>query len=91
MPRPKGVVGGFLHPGKAGDAVAASQGVKLRVAPGQELVGIALVADVEDYFVLGGVVDCVKRDGQLHRSQIGSEVPAVFGYHREYSLPHLGG
>ena len=43
-------------------------------AAGEDLVRIALVADVPDDAVVGRVVEVVQRDGQFHGAQAGGEM-----------------
>ena len=52
---------------------------KLLLAPGQQLVDVGLVADVEQEAVARGIEDVVQRDGQFHDAQVRAEVPAVVG------------
>ena len=55
-----------LHP-QCADTVAAS---------GQNLVRVALVADIPDQHVLGGVEHMVQRNCQLDHTQPGPQMPA---------------
>ena len=43
-------------------------------SPGQDLVGVGLVADIPEDLVLRGIQDRVERDGDLHRAQVRAEV-----------------
>ena len=44
--------------------------------PGQNLVGVDLVADVPDEPVLGGIEDVVEGQGKFDDAQIGAQVAA---------------
>ena len=61
---------------KTRDAAQLAQRVHAVTAAGQDLVGIGLVAHVPHQAVFRGVEHMVQRHGQLHRSQVGAEVPA---------------
>jgi len=50
--------------------------LETRLPARQKLVNICLVARVEQQQVARRVEDAVKCDGQLDRTQVGSEVPA---------------
>ena len=75
----KGVVGALGALGEAAEALVLAQGVEAVLAPGEELVGVGLVAHVPDDLVPGGVKDVMQRDGELHHPQAGGEVPAGHG------------
>ncbi|MNS60825.1 hypothetical protein D3C72_938360 [compost metagenome] len=59
-------------------AVLAQRGHAVAAA-GQDLVGIALVAHVPDHAVGRGIEHIVERNGQLHRAEVGRQVPAGLG------------
>ncbi len=86
----EGVVLAFLDLGEPGQAAGCPDGGEAAAAPGQQLVGVALVADVPDYPVARGLEDVVQGDGQFHRPQAGRQVPAVAGDDLDYLLPDLG-
>ncbi|MNL77154.1 hypothetical protein D3C87_2032730 [compost metagenome] len=44
--------------------------------PGQNFVGISLMPDVPNQLIEWGVIDVVKRHGQLHRAKSGGEMSA---------------
>ena len=56
-----------------------AEGVETVLPAGEDLVGVALVADVPDDAVLRRVEHPVKGDRQLHRPQVGGEVAAGAG------------
>ena len=72
-----GVMGtlGRLH--KAGQPLGLPQGVKKRPAPGQQLVGIALVPHVKDDAVLRRVKNAVDGHRQLDHPEVGGQMAAV--------------
>jgi len=71
------VVGAFLGIREAGDAVVLAQRAELRAPPRQQLVRVALVADVVDYAVaLKQVVVVMQGDGQLNGAKAGTQVAA---------------
>ena len=75
----KRIVVRLVRLGKAGQAAVLTQGREHVPAPGDYLVGITLVAHVEDQSVLGRVVDPVERHGKLHGAEIGRQVAAGAG------------
>ena len=58
---------------------------------GQELVRIALVADVEQEVVAREIEDVVQRDGQLDDAEIGREMAAALRHLIADGLAHLLG
>ena len=54
-------------------------GVKAVQTPGENLVNVGLVADVEKQLVVGGVEDIVESQGQLDHAEIGTQVTAGLG------------
>ena len=72
----KGVVLAFGAPGKARQAAQLAQRGHARAPAGEDFVGVALVAHVLHQAVFGRVEHVVQRQGQLHRAEVGAEVPA---------------
>ena len=72
----EGVVFAFLALGERRHAVLLLDRVDAVAAAGEDLVRIALVADVPDQAVVRGVVQVVQGDGQLDHAQPGAEVAA---------------
>ena len=58
-------------------------------APGQQLVDVGLVADVEDETVRGRVEDVVHREGQLDHAQVRPDVAAGLGKAADQKLADL--
>ena len=75
VPGYKGVAVAFGRVGEAGDAVFLAQRRKTGAPPRQQLMGIALVADVKQQFVLRQVQGAVQRNGELHHAQVGGKMP----------------
>ena len=63
---------------EAGDAAELPQRRKRFAPPGQKLVHIALVSDVEYEPVALGIVDTVDCDRKLHRTEVRGEMSAGF-------------
>ena len=59
-----------------GDAAELPQRRKRFPSPGQDLVHIALMADIEYESVFFGVIYPVDRDRELHRAEIRRQMPA---------------
>ena len=91
VPRDKGVVLALIGFREARQAAVLPQRVEAVPPSGDDLVGIALVAHVEDDAVLFGVVDAVQRQRQLHSAEIGRQVPAGFGYRLHQKAAQLPG
>ena len=78
--RHEGVVDALLRLRKAGEPSQLTQGAKELPAAGEGFVDVALVAYIEHQPVPGGVVGAVERHRQLHRTQVGGQVPAGAGH-----------
>ena len=89
MSRAEGVVLAFLAAGEAGEAAALAQRSHARAPAGQDLVRIALVADVPDQLVARRVEDVVDGHGQLDHAQSRTEVPARRGDGTDHVMAHL--
>ena len=85
------VVGALLPLGKAGNAPLLPEGGESVPPPGQDLMGIGLVTDVEDDSILLLRVDPVQGDDQVHRPQAGSQVSPIFGHAVRWQpgVPHF--
>jgi hypothetical protein len=59
--------------------------------PGENLVDVGLVTDVENEFVFGGVEDGVQGQGELDDAEVGAEVPAGLGQGLNEELANLLG
>ena len=77
MPDSEGVIFTFIPVGESADPVPLPVLPESFHPARQDLVGIGLVADVEDYPVRRGVVDIVDADGEVHCSEAGSKVAGI--------------
>ena len=66
--------------GEARQAAALAERADAVATPGQDLVRVALVADVPDQAVAGCVEDMMQRNRQLDDAEAGAEVPAGLGH-----------
>ena len=87
----EGVVLALAAPRKAGQALVLAQRGHLVAPAGENLVRIGLVPHVPDQPVTRGVEHIVQRDGQLHRAQIGRQVPPGTRHGVQNELPQLVG
>ena len=71
------VIGAFFLFGEAGHAALGTQRIKAVKSAGEQLVGVALVADVPNHTVLWKIKDAVHGDRQLHHTQIRRQMTAV--------------
>ena len=76
MSRTERIVFALAALGEPGESVALAQGVHAVTAASQNLVRIALVADIPDQAVVRCVEDVMKRDRQLDHAERGAEVSA---------------
>ena len=87
----KVVVGAFADAGKAGQAVLLPDGRKARIAAGQKLMGVALMAYVPDDGVLGTGEDPVERDRQFDGPEVACKVAAIFSNRLDDDRAQLAG
>ena len=73
----------------AGQPAPLTQGVECTFATGDDLVHVTLMTGVEEQRVLGRVEHPVQRQGQLHDSEIRSEVAAGRRHLRDEELPDV--
>ena len=94
MRRPERVVGALRPPGEARQPAARPQRADAVAPPGQDLVRIALMADVPDQLVPRRVEDGMDRHRQLDHPEPGAEVPAGHAHRRDrlgaQLVRHLG-
>ena len=84
------VVGALGADGEAADAVFGPVGPEGLAAAGQDLMGIGLVADVEDDLVGGRVVDVMEGRDDFHGAEARCEVAGVFRAAADHVIPDLG-
>ena len=77
----EGVIFAFAHFRETAQSPAAAQGLECFAPAGQNLMGIGLMAHIEDELVLRSVIDIMQRRNQLHRAETGPEMPRVFRAH----------
>jgi len=74
----EGVVFAFAAFGEAGEAAALADGVEAVFAAGQDFVGVALVADIEDELIIGGVENGVDGGGEFDHAKSCAQVTTGF-------------
>ena len=75
----EGVVLALRPLGEAGQPASLAEGADPRAPAGQDLVRIALMADIPDQDVFGGIEQVVKGYGELDHSDPGPEVASGVG------------
>ena len=78
------------------EPVVLAHGFEAVAAAGEQLVDVALMADVEDELVLWRIEDPMQRDGQFHHAEIRPKVAAhgcgvLLGEHADEFVPHFLG
>ena len=63
---------------KAGDAAILTQSREFCCSPGQNLMRIALMADIEEDLVYRRMKHIMERNGQLDDSEIAGQMPSCF-------------
>ena len=89
MARDKGVMHALIGLWEAGQASELAEGGKQFLPSGEGLVDIALVAHVEHQPVFFRVEHPVDGHRQLHRAQVGGQMPPGLGYVLHQKLPQL--
>ena len=79
MSRVEHVVFGFLSPEKTAETVVLPDSWELISPAGEDLVGVGLMANVDDQLVVRRVECVVQRDNQFDRSQARPGMPADLG------------
>ena len=80
----------FRRPQEPGNAVQLPQGAELPAPPGEDFVDIALMPDIVDKAVDGGVKGALQRDGKLYNAEVGGEMSAGFGNVIQKEAAQLG-
>ena len=80
MSRHKRVCIAFAGFGESGDTAELPQMCKFRLATGQQLMDIRLMADVENQTVHTGIIHRFQSNGELYNAKIGGNVTAGLGY-----------
>ena len=89
VPCNEGVVNALPGLGEAGEAIQLAEGGKKLLPPGESLMDIALVAHVKDQAVPLRIEAAVDGHGELHRPQVGGQVPTGSGDIVQQELPQL--
>ena len=87
----EGVVFTFRPFREPGQAILAADAAHLFPAPGQDLVGVGLVAYIPDQPIFGGIEDIVQGDGQFQNAQAGTKVAAGLADRPEQESPEFSG
>ena len=74
--RAEGVVLAFLPAGKARETATLAQGTDLLAPAGQDLVRIALMADIPDQLIPRRIEQVVQGDGQFDNAEAGTQMSA---------------
>ena len=90
VPRAEDVVATLRAAGEPRDPAGLPQRAETLEAAGQQLVGVALVADVPDDPVARRREDRLERDGQLDDPEAGRQVPAGAGNRGDDDFANLG-
>jgi hypothetical protein len=83
----EGVVFAFRASGEAGKSALLAQRADAVAPARQDLVRIALVADIEDQPVVRRVEDAVDGDRQFDHAEPGAEMPAGARYRIDHLVP----
>ncbi len=87
----EGVIRRFAAFGETGQPVLHPQGADPVTSPGQDFMGIALVADVPDNLVFRCIKDGMQGDGQFDHAQTRAQMPAGDGNRRDgFSAEFIG-
>ena len=89
MRRPERIVFALAAPGEAGQPAALAQGPDPVAPAGEDLVGIALVADIPDQNVLGGVEHRMQRDGEFDDAETRAEMTSGLRHRGDGFVPEL--
>ena len=87
MPGNERVTVALLRAGKARNAVFAAQLGKARAAAGQQLVGVALVADVKQKLVLREIQHAMQGNRQFDYTEVRRQMAAGLGNAFNQKLP----
>ena len=86
---PHDVVLGFGDRAERREAVVLADGRQFVTPPGEDLVGVGLVADIPEDLVLRRVHDAVEGDRDLAGAEVGAEVAADLPDHVDAVGPYL--
>jgi len=75
----EGIVAAFFEFGEAAHAFVLSERSELPTPSGENLMGVALVTDIPNEFIRGGVKDIMQGNGQLYYPEAWRKMPAGTG------------
>ena len=75
----------------AAEPAPLAEGGEELAPPGEQLVDVRLVADVEDKMVLGGVEDVVHGEGEFDHAEVGAEMTSGLREDRDQLLADFFG
>ena len=77
MPGGKSIVRAFTDAGETRETFVLTQRMKLAAAAGKEFMGIGLMPDIPDYFILRCIKDIMHGDSQFNNPEIRRQVAAA--------------
>ena len=89
VPGDKSIVNALIRVWETRKAVQLPQGAEALVPSGQQFVGVALMAHIENERIPGGLKDAMERDRQLDCAEVGSKMSARFGYAVQQELTNF--
>ena len=81
----------FGNFGKSRNAAESSEAVEVFASVCQHFVGVGLMSDIPDYFILRQIENFEQRDCEFDCSERGSEVTASFRDRFDHLFPRFGG
>ena len=79
MTSAEGIEGRFVHTGETAEAAIGADGGEAVSASSDDFMGISLVTDVPDKFVVGGVEDVVQGESEFYGAETGGKVAGMAG------------
>ena len=89
MTRVIAVVFALLPFGKSRNTAELAQRIKFIRPAGEQFMGITLMPDVVNDFILRKIKHIMKRDGKFHHTEVGRKMPAVFHNGFNYFISQL--
>ena len=89
VPGDKSIVNALIRVWETRKAVQLPQGAEALIPSGQQFVGVALMAHIENERIPGGLKDAMERDRQLDCAEVGSKMSARFGYTVQQKLTNF--
>ncbi len=79
MPGLNHIVRTFFPFGETTEALMLAQGMKPITSTGEQLVGIGLMADIPDDFIIRCIKDIMQGNGEFHHPETGRKMAPGFG------------